>query len=464
MQIVKKYAAILFILAVFPIAQFIANNFVLEEGNEIYAYIPQDSDFVIEINVQNFATELAYQRIFSENYFKEKVYPKEEEDVKNRQVKTGIDLFSKVVLFREQWANETIWIAILKYADKKELQKFISSRVPDAQFQFNQKYAIVQLSPSSSQKKLDEHLKKISAKEIKSFNERVNLADIFDPKKEINCFIIPKTRPDNALIEGYLSFDFLKDHIQIEGAFTPIPSFNETEPIAYAVDKNKAFSLRSSLNLFNSIYLFNQEKLENVPAYSQMAFDYNGIDCQMVDRKLGFSTPFISFPKINLHFDILDKTPWYAYFDSLQMNKDIMVDTTKKTFITSQGAMFSYVLNDNAFELSQDSVSFTQSVDSNLYFDLYMEIDPLLNNTTFEVNKKNPPSKIEQSLGLMVANELMNQIRQMANIEWIEFNLEKTKEDEITATGRIEMKEKNGHAMVESLAFGISALVFVKDY
>ena len=74
MRYIKKYSAILILLLAYPSVNFIAKAFVLEESDEIYTYIPQESDFVVEINLKNFISEMAYQRIFEEAYFMERVY------------------------------------------------------------------------------------------------------------------------------------------------------------------------------------------------------------------------------------------------------------------------------------------------------------------------------------------------------------------------------------------------------
>lgn len=461
----KKYAAILILLLLFPMARFIVNAFMLESSPEIYAFIPQESDLVIEVNTRNFVSEMAYQRIFEEEYFMRQVYGDEEEGREERFVETGLNPLDKVILFREQWANETVWFSLLKYSDEGQVKAFVKERIPEAHFVFSGKYAIIQLTPCSDQDKMDIHLEKIKNKEVKKFTERVNLATLFSPKKEINCFIIPKNTDHNQLIEGYLSFDFLKDHIAIEGEFTPIPGFSKTTSTAYALNTEKAFSLRSSLNIFNSIYWFNEEKIENIPEYRQMAFDYNGVDCYLIHKNAGFSTPFKSYPKVNLRFDIVNSTGWNSFFDSLKTNSKIHVDTLENTMITQEGAHFNYSLTDRIFELKQDTVMLSPAPKaSNVYFELRLNTDAMIDNTDFMVDAENPPSSLEQSVGMMVANKMLDEIRLLAKMEWIDFHLQGGEDEQILANGRIEMKTKDGHAMVESLSFGTAALLFLKNY
>ncbi|MFT5821890.1 MAG: hypothetical protein ACI8ZM_003146 [Crocinitomix sp.] len=465
MQHLKKYGAILILLLAFPIARFIANNLVLEASNDIYAYIPQESDFIIEINTKNFIAEIAYHRLFEEKYFLDKVYSTEEGDVpEEKYVDSGIDFFSKVILFREQWADESIWLALVKYNDIDNVKKYILENMPDARFEYDDDYMVIQLSPSSSQENLDAHLKKISNKEIKRFTERVNLTEMFSPDKEINCYIIPKTTAQNQLIEGYLSFDFLQDHIAVEGSFTPVPGFNETAPIAYALNEDKAFSMRSSLNLFNSIYWFKDEKIKNLPEYDQLAFDYDGAEMFLVNRNQGYSTPFISYPDVDLHFDIRNQNLWDNFFDSLTVIDGIQIDTAEQRITTIEGASIQYVRGEKLFELTQNGINLAPSEVAKLYFDLQLQLDPMLDRVVFKVDAENPPSTLEQGFGIAIGYGMVENIRDFAKMESIVFQITGTDDDLVKASGRVEMKEKNGHSMVESLSFAHGALLFLTDY
>lgn len=464
MEALKKYAALLFLLITLPIARFAANNLMLEASNDIYAFIPQESDFVVEINMRNFASEMAYQRIFREDYFMEKVYPPSDDEPESKLQKTGIDPFGKVVLFREQWANETIWIALIKYTDEAELKAFMNEQSSDCRYEFSDGYAIVQLTPSSQQDKVDEHLEKIRKKEVKRFTERVNLSEIFNPKKEVNCYIIPKTTPQNKLLDGYLAFDFLGDHIAVEGSFTPIPEFGELSSVAYTVDDSKAFSMRSSLNVFNSIYWFNEEKIDNVPEYKQMAFDYDGVTLKMVHKSAGFSMPFKSYPQVSIHFDLLESEIWQGFVDSLEIKNHIRIDTANNRFVTPEGAHFNYTLTDQIFRIKQDSFSLTVSDAEKLYFDLHMVTDQMIDNTIIEVDEENPPGKTEQQLGMMAARGMMGEIKKLATMEYIDFQLTGGEDNIIKANGRIEMKDKEGHSVIESLSFGAAVFNFLKSY
>ena len=466
MQHLKKYGAIVILLLAFPIARFIANNLVLEASNDIYAYIPQESDFVIEINTKNFASEIGYRRLFDEAYFLEKVYPTEEGDQpEEKYVDSGIDAFGKVILFREQWADESIWLALVKHNDEDQVKAYFEEKNPEIRYETDKDYMVIQLSPSSSQENLDEHLKKISKKEIKRFTERVNLSEIFSPDKEINCYIIPKSSPHNQLIEGYLTFDFLKDHIDIDGSFTAVPGFNETAPIAYALNEEKAFSMRSSLNLFNSVYWFSEEKIDDNPEYAQMAVDYDGAEMFLVHRKLGYTSTFKSYPDADIHFDIIDQTIWNSFFDSLAVTDGITIDTSTQTISNQEGASIQYARSDKTVQFTQFGVNLTPSTVEKLYFDLQLKLDPMLDKVVFKIDAENPPTNpLEQSMGIAIGYSLVEDIKAFTKMESIVFQITGTDDDLVKAHGRVEMKEKNGHSMVESLSFGQGAILFLTDY
>lgn len=458
---VKKYASLLFLLMSLVFAQFVATKLMIEDTNWVYCYIPQESDFVIEINTRNFINELAYQRIYNEKYFMNRNY-EEDEDPEPKFIENGIDPFGKIIIFREQWASESIWFSIIKYTNEDELRRFVKERIPSSSLVFDSDYAIVQLTNSKEQDKIDEHLEKIRTKAIKPFTERVNLMEVFDPTKEINAYIFPKNTEYNGLLDGHLSFDFLKDRILIDGSFSPVSGYELKDPIAYAIDEEAGMSLRSSLNVLNRFYWFNEEKIENLPDYRQMAFDYYGIECQLIHRNQGFSTPFMSYPDLRLNIDINDHDVWQGFLDTLQAHGQIQMDTINPNqFNTAEGAHFEYAITNQQFQLRQDSFALVNAEPSNVYFELQLMPEVMLDGTIFSVHETHPPSQLEQSMGLVVANSILEQIRDFSNMEKITFQLTADNAAQIFAHGEIDMKEKEGHSMVESLTFGTGTILFL---
>ena len=463
MQKIKKYLAISSLLIALPISTVIASLFVLESSKEIYNYIPAESDLVIEINMRNFIAAGAYQRIFNEAYFNEKIVLEDDEKL---VPETGLDIFSSVILFREQWSEQNIWMAIFGVEDRTIFETYLKEELPNIHYCFNDSYVIVQVTPhTENQETLNAHMASIMAGEIKSFKERVNLADLFVDTKEINCYIIPQSSDENnQLISGNLSFDFLNDKIAIDGEFTPVSGFSENQPVAYALDENAAFSVRSSLNLFSSIYWFSDDRIQNIPKYSQMALDYNGMNLFMVHKKLGYSVPFKQFPDLQVHFDIIEPKSWHTFFDTLTNKKTINVDTVTKILITKMGTFFIYEFTDKVFELMRREVNLAPCEDENLYFALQLKVAPLLDNIKFAVDEQNPPSTLEQSLGLMVAEGMVDELRIMANIDFLNFELRLEDETNMMANGTVQMLNGKGNSVVESIAIGKAAIGFITSY
>ena len=459
MQKIKKLFAILILLAIFPLAWAVGKNFITESKNDIYAYIPQESDIVIEVNSRNFISEIMYQRIYNEKYMSDKV------EVQGDDIPSGIDYFSKVIIFRESWANEHIWMAIVAVKNKAEFKKFIDSKLEEPHVVFGTDHAIIQMTASSNQAAMDEHLTNISNKNIKPFTARVDLKEHFDQDKEINLFVVPQSSSnDNQLIDGFLSLDFHNDHIDIDGEFNTVSEFDLTETIAYPINNESALSIRSSLNVFNSIWWFSKEKIEDVPQYSQMALDYDGMNIFLCNKNWGYPFPFKTFPEMQMRFDIKNGTDWMSFFDTITEEGKIKVDTTTNSLITEQGAFFQYKINQKVFELSRNGATFEASPSDNLYFDFQMKISDLLDKTNFSVDQDNPPSIIEQNLGMIIADDMIAELHAFDNIELVTFQLRKGKETSVTANGKVQMKNREGQSIVESMFFMTEALLYVKEF
>lgn len=460
MRLVKKYLALITLMSLLPICWYIGKNFVTEAKTDIYGYIPQESDIVIEINSRNFITEIMYQRIYNEEYVMNKVEVKET-DV----AETGIDYFSKVVLFREKWADENIWVAVVGVNNKEAFKAYAKERIGDLIIEFGEKHAIIQLNESKNQAKMDEHLKNIASRNIKPFTARVELKEYFDPEKEINCYLIPQSADANhQLIDGYINMDFHQDHIDIDGEFNTVSTFTETPSIAYALNEDVGFSLRSSLNVFNSLWWFSAEKIEDVPDYKQMAVDYDGVKMFMVDLNWGYQFPFKTFPEMQMRVDAVNGEHWEAFFNEIQEEGKVKADTLTKSLITEQGAFFQYNLTDESFELSRSGVAFESAEDEGVCFDFQMRIESLLNNTMFAVDDDNPPSEFEQMVGLSVANDMVSEMHVFDDIEEIRFQMKRSGDAKITADGKVQMKNREGQSIVESMFFMTEALLFVKGY
>jgi len=463
MQKVKKFLAVTLLLLTFPIIAFIATQFVLDSSKEIYNYIPEESDIVIEVNTRNFVREIMYQRIYEEAYFNSKIVSEEGEQLEFPDA--GFDFFSSVIIFREQWAEENIWMAVLGYSDQAKFEAFLKEQAPHVKYHFGPKYVILQITPSSQQENVADHMKKIMDGEIKSFKERVDLSELFDQSKEINCYIMPQNdNSQNQLISGNLSFDFLADHIKVDGEFIPVSGFSDNAPIAYEINEDVAFSMRSSLNLVNSLYWFNEDEVHQIPQYTQMACDYDGVHMFMVHENYGLTFPFKQFPDMQLHFDIVNPEKWQTFIDTLVSHKDIKLDTVTNIIVTAQGTYFIYEFNDKEFELMRTDVNLMPSTNEKVYFAMQLKLAPFFENIQFAIDEQNPPELFEQTLGLGVVEGRIDELKVMANIEEIRFDLTLEDETNMVADGKIQMINRTGNSMIESMSFGSAAVLFITSY
>src|SRR5690606_32644842 len=253
----------------------------------------------------------------------------------------------------EQFANENLWVAIVAYSDKALFERYIKDKKRDAHVAFNDQFAFIQLSQSQNQEQMEQHLRDIADKKIKPFTARVDLRKYFRPENEINCYFIPpSTDADNSLIDGHLSFNFHQNHVDIDGEFTPVSGFDSRPGIAYSIDENAAFSMRSSLDIFNSIYWFSKEKIAGIPQYEQMALDYNGVELHMVDIDMHTSSfPFKTYPDMQLRFDMSNHSAWQTFLDTLVQEGRFTLDSAGHKLVTQQGAFFKYGLSREHFDL-----------------------------------------------------------------------------------------------------------------
>jgi len=464
MQKVKKYLAVTVLLLALPWAAFIATHFVLESDKSIYEFIPQESDVVIEINTRNFVTEVMYQRIYREAYFHEKIV-REEHAEPIRDV--GFDMFSSVVIFREHWEERNMWMALIGYTDEAKFSAFLNEQLPGTNCLFGSDYALIQLTPYPDQPLVDKHMNDIINGDAKCLKERVDLTELFDRSKEVNCYIAPQNSSSekNQLLDGHMSLDFLSDQIKVDGEFTPVSGFSQNAPVAYAINEDAAFSLRSSLNILRSIYWFSEDNIKGIPQYDQMAFDYNGMNLFMVHKDLGYTIPFKQYPDMQLHFDIAnDHGNWKRYFEGLKTNKIFKVDTVAHILSTSMGTYFNYKFNKNEFELMRNEMILKPNDDKSLYFAFKMHVAPLLDNIKFAIDEQNPPSDFDKTIGIGVAEIFIEELRVMANIEHVHFELRLKDETNMIADGHIQMQNREGNSMVESMAFGSAAILFIADY
>jgi len=447
MRLLKEYIGVFYVALVFPIVFFIGNYFILQSTTEIYEFIPQESDIVIEVNSKNFIKEIVYQRIFNEAYFKKKFPPtKDKHLLDEAPIQTGIDVFSQLIFFRESWSNEDIWFFLVKIQNKKQFEEFLIEKNLDLpkSFSSNEKFCILQLTASTNQVEVEEHLKNIAEKNTKSILSKIDIEAKFDPKNEINAYISPSN--SKHIIDGFLYMNFDVDKIKISGEFSPINKEEKIEFIKYQPENEKALTLRSSLNLLNSIYLFNETKLDNLPEYSQLAFDYDGVKMLLSDNTI----PIHAYPYLNVKFEIKEKLIWENYINELKEKGDIIIDKNKIITNKEGKSTVFYEINDTIFKLYQDKNNFTSNFESKDYFYLNIKPELFLDKTIFVNDSLNPPGFIA-SIKTDIIQNLFKRMDYWKEIKNISFLVSDKESNYFVCNGEILFNSKEGHSMIESL-------------
>lgn len=460
MNKIKKYLALAIMLLALPLLSFIATHFVLESNKDIYALIPEESDLVIEINTRNFINEIAYQRVFHEDYFHQKIVREEHAEPMQD---IGVDPFSSIVVFREQWASKSLWMVCLGITNEATFEKTMNSELDGFHYKMKDGFALIQLTPYHDQVAVETHMDDILNGKVKSFKDRFDLTELFERSKEINCYIVPSADADNnQVLSGNISFDFLTDKIQIDGDFTPVSGFSETPSVAYALNEEAPFSLRSSLNLVKTIYWFSEDKIEGLPSYSQIAIDYEGMNLFMVDENLNYPFPFKQRPDLQAHFDIVDYNQWNSFLNKMAADSSLKIDTVAHILSTKMGTYFNYIFDKNHFAIARNELSLTPSTEENLYFALHMRISPILENIKLAIDEENPP-KGNAAMLLSIIEGQFAELSLMSNIEHVHFEMRLEDETNMKATGEIAMIHKTGNSMIESMSFGSTAVLLLAD-
>lgn len=453
MNKVLKIAVIIYFAFVFPILFFIADFFVLESDPKIYALIPQDADIVIEINTKNFIQEIAYQRIFNESYFKQKL-PKDDETslLKKGEINVGIDFYSQIIFFREHWAEKNIWYAILSVSNKSNFESFMVDKGYYFNIEYADNYAVILLNHSHENKVL-EHQKNIAGFTVKSFDSKVDLSEIFSTENELNIYINPKN--SQHIIDGYLHFNFEKDRVITKGSFTPIGKIEDIPFIKYQPSNDKAVTLRSSLNLFNSVYLFNKNfSLKDLPNYTQLCLDFNGTTFKTLHADI----PIIAYPELNVQFDIIDSLIWDTYLTNLN---DTATYTTGTIFINKpeqkliinaeSKSIFNYSLNNNYFKLYQTADTFTVKELNDTYFYVNIYPNSIFENTTFVQDTLNPAQLIDK-IKIGIIESILKDMNFLNDIDHIKFTINhQNNSTDFLSNGEVIYIDKNGHSIIESI-------------
>jgi len=448
MKRILKILVITYFALVFPILFFIADFFILNSNPKIYSLIPQDADIVIEINSKNFIQEVAYQRIFNEDYFLDRL-PKDEEDnlVDRDHLDFGLNPYSQVIIFRENWANTNIWYAVVAISNKNKFNDFLKDKGYQFNVEYADNYAVILLTDTDDEDIIN-HQKNIADFKIKSFDAKVDLSEVFEASNEMNVYLAPKN--SKHIIDGYLHFDFKKDRVITKGNFTPVGKIEDIPFINYQTNDDKAVTLRSSLNLFNSVYLFNKDiSLKNLPKYTQLCLDFDGTTLITSHSDI----PIVAYPKLNIQFDITDSLIWKSYIDNLNDSSTFMIDETNHQFIINAESQtyFNYSLNHQFFKIFQQPNDFITKEQLNTYFYLNIQPNLILKNTEFVKDSLNPPTFVD-GIKIGIIESIMEDMNFWNDVDLINFKITNDKSSlDFKSEGEIIYLNKKGHSIVESI-------------
>ncbi|MFD1552645.1 hypothetical protein DNU06_16570 [Putridiphycobacter roseus] len=440
-----KHISFLFFLLSFLFILFIGLKIVLKPTDDIYKLIPEESEIVIEINLQNFIKEIVYQKVFnaqnSELIALENSSTENFKDIMN----AGIEINSKAMLFCEKWANNYVWYAVIPLQNKSKFESFIQKKTSVDQVHYTKKYALIQLSTSSQQAAVTTHINNILQSKVKSINSSNKITHDFEDENEINAYI----NISNAthINEGCLSLNFEQKQIKLSGFFHPKASATPLEPIKYKTDKDVALSLITSLNLLNAFNFIFHDSYHEIPEYNQMALNFDGTTLMTTNNTI----PIDIYPHVNMELEILNKNNWSTFLNKLNSNENITVGKDSMV-LNLQGKLFlQYHLSEKLFNLYQTQQSFIPNETKGHYFSLFAQPGKFIDKTFFKKDEKNPP-KIIANMKINVIQTILNDFQYIKNLDTVTFDIFKDAENaDFTSEGKIVYKTENSHSIISTM-------------
>ncbi|MFK8045152.1 MAG: hypothetical protein AB8B72_06640 [Crocinitomicaceae bacterium] len=438
----KKYFILIYLSIFIASAAAVANLFILPASDSLYSYVPVESDIVIEVNAFNFVNEVGYQWIYEPEHFISDSDIKED-DMPTMLGETGVNPFSKILLFKEKWANESLWFVVVQVNNKDNFRKYIEGALPKTKILFEKNIALLQLTVSNNQVEVWKHLKNIAAHKVKSILNHPIVKTDFSDQNEINVYL--KSLKSDYITDGYLNINFESSEIDIDGYFHPIGS-TDLQAIAYKPENNIGLSLRSSLNLLHSIYLFTDTKIGNLPDYKQIALDYDGVNLLTNNDVI----PVTSFPNINLMLDVYDEKTWLKYLDSEVDEGNLLVFDDTVMINSEVKAKVRYNIGDNRFKLFQSEKIFEKHSDSiKTYFELYIHPQQIIEKMVFREDLSNPPKLVASQI-IKIIKTLLDDFSYLKEIEEVKFSISKdSNKSDFLSKGHIVFKNPDSHSTIE---------------
>lgn len=361
----------------------------------------------------------------------------------------GINFLSSVIFFREQWANESVWYAIVNVNDKKEFEYLLTQNLYQYHYDFKEDYAVVQMTPSSEPEKIKEHLFVICHQKIKSFDAKVDLSETFSEDHHIHLFYSPKN--PSHVSDGYVYIDFLEESIEINGELDAVTQAQKLPFIQNLIDTSSTLSLRSAFPSNLDGFGIKTDSLTNAHLkYEQLNFDYKGTDLLIGNNNI----PVTAYPNVNSLFTFYDSTQWQLALIYLDVYPQVKVDLVNKKLHFLEGAhtVLNFDLNDTTLAIFQNKIEMSPNINSPIYFDFYCQPGGLVSQTKFVEDENNPPGFVA-SIKISVMQSVLEEMNFMDQMSEIHLQLSDSENNGYKVKGFVHYQNKNGHSIIESLNY-----------
>ncbi len=444
----KKHLVFLYLGLIFVLVATTASKFILDSSNEIMTYVPEESDMVIELNCTNFINEISYQKIYKSDYFESKDFLGFSIEDETVFFNSGIELFSKIIAFRESWPDESVWFLLFNIKDQKQFKAFEKKQIKGRNVTFFNDYALVQMNKSSVQEKLDIHVSNITKGQVKSVVSKIVIEENFRHENELNIFFA--TPESDFISNGIYHVNFNDNDIEVNGYLVPIGEEELISPIKHKIDESKVISLRSSIDLLQSLHLFGNARYKS-PSFNQFVLDYSGTTLLTINENI----PIHIYPNLNLKLDIDNFDKWDQYFNGLAEFEDITLTSDTLTVNSQSKIVMKYGFTPSSINLFQKPNQFESKDDVNtedVYFDFSFKPGLLVDKTFFKKDEKNPP-KMFANLKISVIQSVINEFNYLKDIEYMNFKIYcEEKGLDYQSKGRLVFTNKQAHSIIESLS------------
>lgn len=190
-----------------------------QEDSPVFKYIPQEVSHVIQINPTKIFKKFAFQRVFREKETLERIPNADERFSSRIEDDPGIDLFSPILLMKENWATGDVWMMVLAISNKDKFETFIKSKEFDENILMsnNEEVALFAIPFGPSLTEVKQHLDNIVTGNFKPLSIKNKDANsLLSVEEDITFLLTNKKYSENSifeLIQGKACFENEKVNI-----------------------------------------------------------------------------------------------------------------------------------------------------------------------------------------------------------------------------------------------------------